>query len=190
MGESLQKVVNNQIRILRPDPEAIKSLHKLSKEFISKLGDELKKCRINADVFVGGSFAKGTLLKSDNYDVDVFVRFDWKYEFLSGMLEKVLLPVAKELKMKVEKIHGSRDYFKVLIEDTPGYFEVIPVTKIKKPKEERNVTDLTYFHGPYVRKRIKGLEDQVRVAKQFLKTKAFYLEEFLEALVTVVAYSV
>lgn len=174
MGESLQKVVNNQIRILRPDPEAIKSLHKLSKEFISKLGDELKKCRINADVFVGGSFAKGTLLKSDNYDVDVFVRFDWKYEFLSGMLEKVLLPVAKELKMKVEKIHGSRDYFKVLIEDTLGYFEVIPVTKIKKPKEERNVTDLTYFHGPYVRKRIKGLEDQVRVAKQFLKSQEVY----------------
>src|SRR3989344_3959597 len=174
MGESLQKVVNNQIRILRPDPEAIKSLHKLSKEFISKLGDELKKCRINADVFVGGSFAKGTLLKSDNYDVDIFVRFDWKYENLSEILEKLLNNVSKDLEIRIEKVHGSRDYFMIYMDEIKGYFEIIPVIKIKKAREERNVTDLTYFHGPYKKKSIIVLEDQVRLAKKFLKAQEVY----------------
>ncbi|MEK6836349.1 MAG: nucleotidyltransferase domain-containing protein [Nanoarchaeota archaeon] len=173
MGD-LQKIVREQIEILRPDSEAIKSLHKISKEFIYQLNNEIRRSRIDADVFVGGSFAKGTQIKSGNYDVDIFVRFDWKYESLSEILEKIIVPVAKKLKMRIEKVHGSRDYFRVLIENTTGYFEVIPVMKIKKPREERNVTDLTYFHGPYVKKRISGLEDQVRVAKQFMKACEVY----------------
>ena len=173
MGD-LQKIVREQIEILRPDTHAIKSLNKISKEFISEIGKEIKRLKVDADVFVGGSFAKGTLLKSGNYDVDIFVRFDSKYESLSEMLEKIVVPVVKKLGMKLEKVHGSRDYFRVLIENTTGYFEVIPVMKIKKPREERNVTDLTYFHGPYVKKRISGLEDQVRVTKQFLKSCEVY----------------
>ena len=34
----------------------------------------------DCEVFVGGSFAKGTLTKHGDYDVDVFVRFNKKYE--------------------------------------------------------------------------------------------------------------
>ncbi len=173
MGD-LQKIVREQIDVLRPDKKSIESILKISKDFISKIEDQIRKLKVNADVFIGGSFAKNTQLKSGNYDVDVFVRFDWKYESLSNILEKIIVPVAKSLKMRIEKVHGSRDYFRVLIQNTPGYFEVIPVMRIKKPQEERNVTDLTYFHGPYVKKRISGLEDQVRVAKQFLIAQEVY----------------
>ena len=34
---------------------------------------------IDAEIFVGGSFAKKTLIKKEKYDVDIFVRFDKKY---------------------------------------------------------------------------------------------------------------
>lgn len=170
----IKKVISQQINFLRPDENSIKELEKRSKEFISGLQDEIKKSKTDAEVFMGGSFAKGTLLKADNYDVDIFVRFDKKYEHLSDRLEKFLNALSMKMGFDVERVHGSRDYFIVRNKKMPGYFEVIPVTKISKPKEEKNVTDLTYFHGPYVKKRIKGLEDQVRVTKSFMKAQEVY----------------
>ena len=170
----LKKIISDQIISLKPDKHSINELKKRSKEFIDELRDEIIKSKILADVFVGGSFAKGTLLKSDNYDVDIFVRFDRKYESLSDILEKFLKNLSRKSGIKVERVHGSRDYFIVRINNIAGYFEVIPVKKIKKPSEEENVTDLTYFHGPYVKKRIIGLEDQVRLTKQFLRAQEVY----------------
>lgn len=169
-----QKVISEQIKLLKPDKKDIKELEKISKNFISKLNEEIAKSGIDCDVFLGGSFAKNTLLKSDAYDIDIFVRFDWRYDNISDILEKFLKNLNKKMYFKLERVHGSRDYFIIKLDDIKGYFEVIPVTKIKKPKEERNVTDLTYFHGPYVKKRIKGLEDQVRITKSFLKAQEVY----------------
>lgn len=174
MKKSVQNIINQEIQLLLPDKSALKKVNELTKYFLDALEKEIIRKKIDADVFVGGSFAKGTFIKSDKYDVDVFVRFDWKYEQLSEILEPVLKNVAKISGLKVEKIHGSRDYFKVMSDDSNGYFEVIPVTRIKKPREERNVTDLSYFHVPYVKKYIKGLSDEVRLAKQFFKAQRVY----------------
>ncbi len=174
MKKSVQSIIKQQIKLLLPDKNALKKVNELTRYFLDALEKEFIRKKIDADVFVGGSFAKGTFIKSDKYDVDVFVRFDWKYEQLSEILEPVLRNVAKNRGLKVEKIHGSRDYFKVMSDDSNGYFEVIPVTRIKKPQDERNVTDLSYFHVPYVKKYVKGLCDDVRLAKQFFKAQKVY----------------
>lgn len=172
--KDLKKVVFEQIKKLKPDVNSIKELEKRSREFMIKLQEEISKSKTDADVFMGGSFAKGTLLKAENYDIDIFVRFNPKYEHLSDRLERFLRNLSVKLNFDVERVHGSRDYFIVRVKGLSGYFEVIPVNKIKKPKEEKNVTDLTYFHAPYVKKRIKGLEDQVRLTKRFLKANEVY----------------
>ena len=148
--QKLQNVISSQIKTLRPDQENIIELNKISKDFVNKLKEEISKSKINADVFIGGSFAKGTLIKSDNYDIDVFVRFIDKYDSISDILQNMLKRISH---INIERVHGSRDYFIIRMNGMPGYFEVIPVIKIRKPTEEKNVTDLTYFHGPYVRKR-------------------------------------
>ena len=171
---NVQKVICKEIGLLRPDFISLKKLNDLTKNFLTAVKNELNEQHIDADVFVGGSFAKRTFLKSEKYDVDIFVRFDWKYENLSELLEKVLKRVSANLNMKFEMLHGSRDYFRIYNGYAEGYFEVVPVTRIKKPREERNVTDLSYFHVPYVRKKIKGLEDQVRLTKQFFKAQGVY----------------
>ncbi|MEK6847435.1 MAG: nucleotidyltransferase domain-containing protein [Nanoarchaeota archaeon] len=174
MKKSVQSIINQEIKLLLPDSDALKKVKEIAGYFLDALEKELERKHIDADVFVGGSFAKGTFIKSDKYDVDVFVRFDWKYEQLSELLEPILIRVAKDRGLRVQKVHGSRDYFRVMNGDSNGYFEVIPVTRIKKPHEERNVTDLSYFHVPYVKKNIKGFEDQVRLAKQFFKAQGVY----------------
>lgn len=171
---SIKEVLSKQIRLLRPEKNEISDLKKLTKIFTEELDSEIVSKKINADVFVGGSFAKGTFMKSDKYDIDIFVRFDWKYVQLSEELEKIITPVCKKLNLGIEKVHGSRDYFRVYHPNNRGYFEVIPVTRIKKPTEERNVTDLSYFHVSYIKNKISGLEDQVRLAKQFFKAQRVY----------------
>jgi tRNA nucleotidyltransferase (CCA-adding enzyme) len=173
MQVKLKKVISDQIKLLKPEEDSLKFLSKISKELISNIRNELKKSKIEADVFLGGSFAKNTLIKSDKYDVDVFVRFNSRYKDISDILENILNKIKKE-GIEIERVHGSRDYFVVRINGMQGYFEVIPVIKIKKPSEEMNVTDLTYFHGPYVRSKIKGLEDQVRITKRFMKANEVY----------------
>ena len=50
----------------------------------------IKKEKIACEVFIGGSFARGTLIKQRGYDVDIFVRFDWQYEKLSEDLERII----------------------------------------------------------------------------------------------------
>jgi len=171
---TLKKVLQKQISLIKPDEEVDKYLKETTNKFVSILEGEIKKSKVNAEIFVGGSFARGTLVKKDVYDVDIFVRFDWKYDNISDILDGILKNLNKKNKWKVTRLHGSRDYFRVYTEKRKNYFELIPVTKIKKPREERNVTDLSYFHVPYIKKKIKGLEDELRLAKTFCYAQKVY----------------
>ncbi|MBI2452524.1 nucleotidyltransferase domain-containing protein [Candidatus Pacearchaeota archaeon] len=157
-----------------PDQRETDYLKKETNNFIYLLEKEISKKKIDADVFIGGSFAKGTLLKSDNYDIDLFVRFDWKYVDLTNILSEIMQNFAKKNKLKIEKVHGSRDYFRISI-NKKAIFEVIPVVRIKKPREARNVTDLSYFHVNYVKKHLQGnFKKEFLLAKQFCKATGVY----------------
>ena len=149
-----------------------KALREEANKIISLLKNELKASKIEAEVFAGGSFAKETLVKEEFFDIDIFVRFDWKYEDISKLLTKVLDKIRKKNKLKIEKLHGSRDYFRII--KGKIVFEIVPVVKIKKPKEARNVTDLSYFHVNYVRRNIKKIAKEIVLAKQFCKSQKVY----------------
>lgn len=148
--------------------ESEEELKRETKKFCEKLKKELRKQKVKAEVFLGGSLGKGTLEKSDYYDVDIFVRFKDGRE-ISEKLEKVLRRTGE----KFEKIHGSRDYFKIQRGNID--FEFIPVKKIRSPKEAENVTDLSYFHVNFVRKSLnRKLRNEVMIAKKFMKAQRVY----------------
>lgn len=157
---------------LFPEKEVVSHLKEETKKFVESLKTEINKEQIEAEVFVGGSFAKGTLIKKEEFDVDVFVRFDWKIERISEILEKVLRKICK--KNEIKKVHGSRDYFQIK-KGKNIIFEIVPVGKISKPCEMRNVTDLSYFHVNYVRKRlVKDMGREVVLAKAFCRAQNVY----------------
>jgi tRNA nucleotidyltransferase (CCA-adding enzyme) len=150
-----------------------KEISKLTKEFVDCLKATIKRKKINGDVFVGGSFAKGTMAKSENYDVDIFIRFDKKDDkTISELLQKII----KELKLreKINILHGSRDY--IQIEKSPKVtFEIIPTIKVSKAKDARNTTDLSYFHVKYAKDRINSkIAREICIAKQFFKAAKVY----------------
>lgn len=149
--------------------EKIAELRRKTDELISKLKTAAKASKINFETFVGGSFGKKTLEKSDFYDVDIFVRFDKKEKHLSEKLERAL----KKTGEKFERVHGSRDYFR--IKDRNVDYEFVPVLRINKPKDAENVTDLSYFHVNFVRKNMnEKIRGEILAAKKFCKAAGVY----------------
>ena len=155
---------------LSPQENKLKIIKNEVNAFLKDIKSILKKDKIKAEIFVGGSYAKQTLMRKDKYDIDIYVRFDKKYENISDLLEKII----KKSKMKFIKIHGSRDYFQIQ-KDNGLLFEIIPVRKISKPMEAENVTDLSYLHVNYVKKNINNkIQKEILIMKAFSVANNFY----------------
>jgi len=158
----INSVLNEVLKKVEPAKEDIKLIENSLKDFLDRFKKRLKSLRIDAEIFVGGSFAKNTVIKKDKYDVDVFVRFDKKYDNkeISNLLAKALGKFRN-----ISKVHGSRDYFRLKIGPT-FFIELIPVKKIKTLKEAENITDLSYSHVKYINKKIgSGTKSQASSAK-------------------------
>ena len=159
-------ILKEQIKTISPSKEETIAIDKKAAELIEFLRKNIKKSKISAEIFVGGSSARGTLIKKSKYDIDVFVRFNakkYKSEGISSLLERIVPKNSR-------KIHGSRDYFSLKSENQPIEIEIIPVLKITRPEQAENITDLSYFHVNYVKNKIKKnkkLADEIRLAKAF-----------------------
>tara|TARA_Y100000034_G_scaffold125871_1_gene176251 strand:+ start:3400 stop:4629 length:1230 start_codon:yes stop_codon:yes gene_type:complete len=146
-----------------PTAEDMEYLEKETKEIVDTLKSNTK-----ADVFVGGSFAKDTLMKQKKYDVDIFVRFGSEKE-ITRDFEKL---IGKLKGYKKDKVKGSREYYSIY-KNGMARFEIVPVVKVKKPQEAENVTDLSYFHVNYVKRKLKSPKE-VRLAKAFFHACGVY----------------
>ena len=171
-----KEIFGSIIEKIKPSKEELARIEGLVAGLKEKIEGGLKKGRIKADIFIGGSLAKNTLIKKERYDIDLFVRFNFKdscskQDKLSNMLEKVM----RLHKLKYKRIHGSRDYFQIKAERMPVVFEIVPVLSIRNPKEARNVTDLSFFHVNYVSKHAsEKLADDIRLAKAFCYAQNCY----------------
>ncbi len=170
----IKQILEKQKELVRPDKESLKIVEKYLHLLTDNLKRELRKNKTRGDIFIGGSFAKGTLVKKEDYDIDIFLRFDLKHKILDVKLEKIIREVSKALGAKYELVHGSRDYFRIIPTEIRTSFEIIPVAKIKRPREAQNVTDLSYFHVPYIRKYAKKFGDDIRLAKAFCHAQGVY----------------
>jgi tRNA nucleotidyltransferase (CCA-adding enzyme) len=173
--EVLKKVLDK----IKPQKKELEEISSITKKFLEKVKEKIKKEKMDAEVFVGGSFAKRTVIKKGKYDVDIFIRYGKKhlYEDFSILTSRLL----KEFK-DVSRVHGSRDYF--VIKQTPiFYIEVIPVKRIKKASEAENITDLSYSHVHYIHKKIKSekILDEIRIAKAFCyATNCYGAESYIK----------
>lgn len=147
------------------------SLRKFIDQTLMNIKENIKKLNIDAEVVLAGSAAKGTILKND-FDVDIFVRFNIKEKDLSNSLEKALKG------FQAKRVHGSRDYFQFSkkFKDKKINFEVIPVLKIKSVSEAKNTTDASPFHVTWVKKKLKSnnLTNEIILSKIFFKAAKTY----------------
>jgi len=159
-----------------PSNKEVKEIEEKLKKFLKIVKENLKRKKLDVEIFIGGSFAKATQIRKKVYDIDIFFRFSKNYENISELTENLL----KNFK-NVKRIHGSRDYFRVQIENNL-FFEVVPVMKVKKPSEADNITDLSYSHVIYIKNKIKNKKtlNEIRLAKAFCySTKTYGAESYI-----------
>ena len=129
---------------------------------------------LDAKAILGGSGAKGTWL-SGSHDVDIFILFDFKkYESKSAGLSDLLERALKKAfpKIKITRLHGSRDYFQLSYQGL--MFEAVPILKINKAEQARNITDISPLHSAWVEKHAAKIKDDIRLLKQFCKANDLY----------------
>lgn len=162
-SNKVKKVVEIVLNSIKPDEKP----KLLAETFISKLNNLLITQNISARAVLGGSMAKNTFLKKD-FDADIFVKFNLKYkgQNISNLLKEIIKD-----EFEFEVVRGSRDYFHVF-EDI--LFELVPVLDVSKIEDAENVIDMSPLHVEYFKRKGEGLEDEVRLLKQFMKANRVY----------------
>lgn len=153
-----------------PSAQEKKDFHMIVKSFLTIFNKNLS----HAKAILGGSGAKDTWLKG-NTDVDVFVlynyqRFQQKTHEISNFLEPMLKKSFPN--RKITKVHGSRDYFQLSYKNIQ--FEVVPILKIKRAEQAKNITDISPLHARWVNQHAKKTKNAIRLLKQFCKANRLY----------------
>lgn len=161
-------ILKDALKSIKPAATEEKKLKLVTAGVLKKLARALP----NSKAIVGGSVAKGTWLKGTK-EVDIFVAFDYKkYAADSERLSDHLDAGLKKMYPPRKRLHGSRDYFQVLLQ---GYiFEIIPILQINKPEQARNITDMSLLHAEWVKKLPQKVKDDIRLAKMFAKANGCY----------------
>jgi len=178
MNKKVDDILKEVLERVEPSEQDLEEINKALKQFKEKIWEQIKKYKLDAVLFEGGSFAKKTIIKKDNYDIDMFIMFSEKFrgQNISKFTEKLLKGI-----QGTSIIHGSRDYFK--INKFKNFFiELIPVIKANDPKKAENITDLSYSHVKYINKKIKNSKilDEIKIAKAFCyATKTYGAESYI-----------
>jgi len=163
---NVNKLLEEVLKEITPNKDEISKSLKIANDLIKLL----KKQNLNA--FIGGSFAKGTVVRrKEKQDLDIFVVFKTNEELekLDEVLRKINLPGI------LKKVHGSRDYFQIICDEF--IIELVPVLENSFPKNAENVTDFSLSHVKYVVKEIfknKKLADEIRLSKAFCEAQKIY----------------
>lgn len=163
--EKHKEILKEVLLRINPSREQLREIDKIVKEFLKGVKKNIKSRGISAEIFVGGSFAKGTVINKKEYDVDIFIRYGKKHlnEDFSILTQRILEGVRE-----VCRVHGSREYFRIKCNSRLS-IEIIPVKRINRPIEAENITDLSYSHVKYINKRVKSqrILDEMKIAKAF-----------------------
>jgi tRNA nucleotidyltransferase (CCA-adding enzyme) len=175
------RLLEQALENIKPTSEEVKELTERAKRLIFKIKSVLEE-----EVVLGGSGVKGTWLKGE-HDIDIFVMFDYdRYSNRSNLISDLLEIKLKKIFRDLERFHGSRDYFR--ISEGGFIFEIIPILKIKKSSEAKNITDVSPLHSKWINKKIKekgrkSLGDEIRLLKQFCKSARVYgAESYIKGL--------
>ena len=164
--KKIKQILDEVLQEIQPDENYEKEIFDNLNTIIKKINGNQK--YINA--ILGGSGAKGTWLKT--FDADIFVLFDYnKFKDKSDKLSDILEKVLKKKFNNVIRLHGSRDYFQ--INQGNFTFEIVPILKIQKAEQAKNITDVSPLHSKWVAKH-KKLINEIRLTKQFCQAQNVY----------------
>jgi len=136
-----------------------KKLEKIA-EIENILSGIKKKEKLDFEIFLGGSFAKGTDIKGS--DADIFLLFPEEFSAFEilGILRREF-PGGRE---------EYSDHPYLMLPQNSFSIDIVPGYKASSGKDLKTAVDRTPFHVKFVQANFtKEMKDEVRILKQFLK---------------------
>lgn len=168
--------IRNQVLCsIKPTDEEKSRLSALAENLISRINTIGKSEGIDIKGILVGSSARGTWI-SGEHDLDIFIMFPHDAE--REYLEEKGLYVARKIALEgqsFEERYAEHPYIHAVFDG----FEVdlVPAFNVKSGAEIKSAVDRTPFHNSYVSSKIKGLEEDVLLLKQFQKGIGVYGSE-------------
>ena len=153
---------------VRPTPEDRERIRKLAESILSRISDLAKERGLPAQAMLVGSAARGTWLAGD-HDLDIFIAVP------EGSELEDALNLARAMAQEHEEKYAEHPYVHAIIE---GFdVDLVPCYLLENTSCLKSAVDRTPFHTRYILERIKGMEDQVLLLKQFMKGVGVYGSE-------------
>jgi len=171
VADSAISVVKRALEIVVPGREEVEKGRKAEKTLKERLNRVLDGSNIEYE-FVG-SYARNTWLR-ENLEIDVFLLFPENYEIRE--LEEEGLKIGKAVVDRFELRYAAHPYVHGWVEGVE--VDVVPCYKLKSPEKIKTAVDRTPFHHRWLKDRVKGKENEVRLLKGFLKAGGLYGAEY------------
>ncbi len=160
---------SNILKKIKPSREEEEELKKISGEIIKEIKEIAKNIDSRIKVELLGSCSRNTWLRYEK-DIDIFLIFPQEYP--KDKLEKIVERIGAKVLKNLQKKYAEHPYVRGKYK---GYeVEIVPCYACTSPENIISAVDRTPFHNEFVKKNIKGKEDEVRLLKQFLKGISCY----------------
>ena len=148
---------------ITPPKNVMDNLKGISERLISTTQEYFSKKGLDVEVRLAGSFAKGTYLADQDFDLFMMFPTSMPHEDM----ERIGLQAGKDI-ANGELVYSDHPY-------TTGYFEgvqtdMVPCYHLESTEHIRTAVDRTPFHTEYMNSHLSLDEkDQVRLLKRFMK---------------------
>ncbi len=162
-----EDVLTKALELVVPDAEEIRRAKKAEEEIKNRLD------KLDVEYIFVGSYARNTWLRG-NLEIDVFLLFP---ENMSKEDLRVKgLEIGKSVLDEYEIRYAEHPYVHGKVGDVE--VDVVPCYKLSDARSIKSAVDRTPFHHRWLKDRIKGKENEVRLLKGFLKANGIYGAEY------------
>jgi tRNA nucleotidyltransferase (CCA-adding enzyme) len=156
------------LNTVRPTPYERAELRIAADEILSKIVELAMSRGIACRPMLVGSVSRSTWLAGD-HDLDIFLAVPEDADLAEALeLARSVAPVHEEKYAEHAYVHAKINGFDV---------DLVPCYLLKDASRIKSAVDRTPFHTKYVSERVKGLEDEVLLLKQFMKGIGVYGSE-------------
>lgn len=153
---------------VRPTPVERARLSNAADEILSEIEGLARSRCLACQPLLVGSASRSTWLAGD-HDLDIFLAVPEGADLADALeLARSVAPVHEENYAEHAYVHAVIDGFDV---------DLVPCYLLREASSIKSAVDRTPFHTKYVSERIRGLEDQVLLLKQFMKGVGVYGSE-------------
>ncbi|MEM4690414.1 MAG: CCA tRNA nucleotidyltransferase [Archaeoglobaceae archaeon] len=163
----MNELLSEALKLAIPSEEEFEKAKRAEKELLEKLNS------LALDYRLVGSYARNTWLRG-NLEIDVFVLFPATIP--KKELENQIIEIGKKIFEKFELRYAEHPY--VHGELLGVEVDLVPCYRVESANKIISAVDRTPFHHEWLKERVKGKENDIRLLKLFLKANGLYGAEY------------